>query len=481
MKIKQVLSRILFMGTLLLFNQIEPCFAAFSLSVDPYEGGYDLRFGKLDAQDQRAVKEVTIRITTNIGKQYRVYQRVEKPLSTPDGVEIDRDNFKMYTLINSNTRGTLERIEEFPVMSSDTVVYTSDVAGEADSFRLVYTLQPSPGQVAGSYNGRIVFILIPIDSAQEQVTDTLNMYADLTNEGAVELTTNTGFKTIRISSSDLDKSASEYPAVLLSVKGNLGARYRIYQQLGEAVVRNNRGENFDLSQVAYKIIESGATAKTGDMTELKSRMLVYTSDETGTGEDIAIRFEPKKDFPQQGVGVYTGVINYYLELDQTRTTVEPGLIDSVNVEFDIEPIFKIVASSLAEDSKPIEEGAVNLQFGNLNYKAGAKESKVRIRIESNLNKPYLVTQKVLTPLQNEQGDKLPNEFFTFVLEKTDDIAGELKFDGETVITPDKDMALFVSDTDGNGDEFEIIYKLSVTADTQGGDYSTGISYSLSEL
>jgi hypothetical protein len=43
------------------------------------------------------------------------------------------------------------------------------------------------------------------------------------------------------------------------------------------------------------------------------------------------------------------------------------------------------------------------------------------------------------------------------------------------------VAIFVSDDMGDSDEFDITYKLRVTVDTPGGNYSTGVSYSLSEL
>jgi len=154
---------------------IKPCFAAFSLSVTPYEGGYDLRFGKLDTQDAKVVKELTITITTDIAKQYRVFQRLDKTLTTPDGIDVGHNQLKMYTLTNSNSKGTLEWIEEIPLMSSDTVLYTSDTAGDGDSFKIVYTLEPSVDQVAGSYYGRLIFILRPIDSAQEETIQTINM------------------------------------------------------------------------------------------------------------------------------------------------------------------------------------------------------------------------------------------------------------------------------------------------------------------
>lgn len=482
---KQELSLVIISGLLLvLFAIVQPSFAAFSLSVEPYEGGYDLRFGKAGTQDTKIVKEITIRVTTTIDKQYRVYQRLEKPLSTPEGVEIDRDNFKMYTLINSNTRGTLERIEEFPVMSSDTVLYTSDTAGTGDSFRVVYTLQPSIDQVAGSYHGRMLFYIIPIDSSQEQVVVTLNMYADLTNEGAVEISTEDGFKSIRISSRDLDNVTVPNPIVNISVKGNLGARYRLYQQLGDSLIKGSGGEQFDLSKVTYEIkdAKSGSVTKEGDLSDLRAKSLVYTSDDLGSSNEIAIEFQPTGEFVEQLTNIYTGVINYSIELDSVRTMVEPGFIDSVDVELEVEPIFRIVATSVSSEGEAIiQEGSAVLQFGELSYKIGVKESIVKIKVESNLDKPYLVTQKIMGILQNDEGDAIPEDFFTFKLKKEEETGGVLKFDKETVMDPDEDTTLFISNHDGDSDEFEITYRLRVTADTRSGDYNTGISYSLSEL
>jgi len=390
----------------------------------------------------------------------------------------------MYTLINTNSKGTLERIEEFPVMSSDTVLYTSNTAGESDSFRIVYTLQPSIEQVAGSYFGRLQYILMPIDSTQDQEVKTLNMYADLTNEGAIEISTDTGFKTIRISSSDLIKTSPQYPKVNISVKGNLGCRYRIYQRLSESLIKSTSvGKQFDLSTVTYQITDAKSItpSKKGDLAELKTKSLVYASDDLGSSNEISIAYEPTNLFTGQQADFYTGAINYYLELDRTSVALEEGFIDSVNAEFEVEPIFRIVATSVDESGETIQEGGALLRFGEVGYKTGAKESRVKVTIESNLDKPYLVTQKLSGPLENEEGDKIPEELFTFVIKKEKDTEATIKFTQDTVIEPDKDVALFVSNSSGDSDEFEITYKLKVTPDTRGGDYATGISYSLSEL
>lgn len=462
----------------------ERCFAAFSLSVQPFGGGYDLRFGRLGPNDAKQVKEVTIRVTSDIGKQYRLYQRIERPLRSADGREIDLDQFKMFTVISSNSKGSLERIEEYPVMLHDTVLYTSTPAGESDSFKIAYTLTPSVNQADSSYNGRIMFILRAIDSAQDQVIETINMYADLSNEGSVEISDNTGFHRIRFSSRDNKLlSASQYPQVKISVKGNMGSQYRIYQKLRSPQVRSEDGEKFDLSKVTFESqdAKTATMLNRGDLSHLQTKTLVYSSDDAGTATDLIVTYKPSDSFTQQKAGFYTGTIDYSLEVDRPRAFLEPGFLDSMDFEFEIEPIFRIIALSVSESGEVEQEGSMLLQFGEIGYTAGVKESKVRLKIETNIAKPYLVTQRFSASLENETGDKIPDELFTFEMKKTDQTKGKLKFDDETKVKVGVDAPIFISNASGLSDEVDITYKLGVTADTRPGAYTTQVSYSLSEL
>ena len=456
--------------------------SAFRLTLTPYEGEFDLLFGRINAAGPKVVKELTIAVTTDIGKRYRVYQRVLRPL-TSDGIEINPDQFKMYTDIDSNSRGTLERLEEHRVTHMDTLLYTSNTSGDSDSFRVVYTIEPFASQVPGFYTGRLQFILLPIDSTQDEEKDEVNMFADLTNEGAIEITTETGFKRIYISSKDLDSEVDLFNKVYISVKGNMGARYRIYQQLGDNLVRSADGDQFDLEKVEFEVMEQDIVAakKTGNLSELRSKSLIYVSDDLGSSNQIAITYKPTADFSQLKANLYTGAIDYSLELDRVTGILDPGIIDSIDVEFDVESIFRIVAVSISKDGKEIAEGKTALQFGKVGYKGGIKESRVRVRVESNMQKPYLVTQKFSGPLQDSEGNRIPKNLFTFYLEKEEDTEATLKFVKDAIVETEKDIPVFISNRDGDSDDFEIIYKLKTTGDTQAGDYNTGLSFSLSEL
>jgi len=463
---------------------IQPCFAAFSLSVNPYEGGYDLRFGQLDTKSSKAVKELTITVTTDIGKQYRVYQRLDKSLATADGTEIARNQFKMYTLTGSNSKGTLEWIEEMPVMSSDTVLYTSNTAGEGDTFRVVYTLEPLASQTAGSYFGRFIFVLVPIDSTQDETYKTINIYADLTNEGAVEISTKAGMKSIRISSRDIERGAIDNSTAQISVKGNLGTRYNIYQQLSDPLIKSSSSELLGLDTILYKVtdVNSGAVLKEGNLSDLKSKSLVYSSDNLGSAAEIIIEYQPSADFSGEKADVYNGTINYYMETDIATAALDSGFVDAVDIECEVEPVFKITATSVDDNGAAIsQEGVAFLQFGDIGYKEETKESRINVKINSNKGRPYAVTQKLSGPLQNEAGEAIPAGLFTFITEKKDTVVGKVKFENETAVEPGSDKTIFVSNANGDSDEFDVVYKLKVTADTKGGNYNTGISYSLSEL
>jgi len=465
------------------FLSTRESWSAFRLTLTPFEGGYDLRFGRISVGDPKEVKELTITVTTDIGKQYRIFQRVDAPLTTADRYDIDRNQFKMYTLLNSNNRGTLERLEEFPVRYSDTLLYTSNPAGEGDSFKVVYTIEPFASQAPGHYSGRLLFILRPINSTQEQDTETINMYVDLSNEGAIEISTESGFNSIRISSKDLDDIKHDYPSVFIDIKGNLGAPYRIYQQLGDSLIRSINDDQFDLSKVIYYVLENDTATplKEGNLSDLKSKSLIYASDNLGSGDQLSVTYEPTSVFPLEKAGTYSGVINFIVEMDRQVGSVDPGLAGSVSVDFDVEKIFRLVVSSVLEGEEVVKEGGPLLSFGKVNYKSGVKESKVQIKIETNAKEPYMVSQKLSAPLRNEEGVKIPEKLFTFVLSKEEDTGAFLKFDGETIVDSEKDTPVFISNSKGESDKLEITYKLKTTPDTRGGNYNTGISYSLSEL
>ena len=93
---------------------VEDTFAVFSLSATPYEGGYDLRFGKVSSTMGWVNEEVNVNISSDILKQYRLIQRLVKPLTNEQGYDIPIDSFRVYGLRGSNKYGTLSVENEIP-------------------------------------------------------------------------------------------------------------------------------------------------------------------------------------------------------------------------------------------------------------------------------------------------------------------------------------------------------------------------------
>lgn len=465
-----------------LFLLTNPSFATFSLSLFPSESGYDLSFGRVEVGRPKISKELRISITSDISKQYRVIQRVDVPLSNGEGYQINRSQFKMYTVINSNNKGTLERIEEMTVPYADTLLYTSNPSGDSDSFKVVYVMEADSNQTPGSYFGRLIFTLLPIDSPQEQVVKTINVYAELTNEGKFEIYTESGLKNIRISSNDFDNLGSPYSSVYAKVVGNLGTTYRIYQKLDDSLIKSESGQLFDLSSVKYYVLKEDESVpiKEGVLSDLRSKSLIYFSDSLGSGVKISINYEPLPKFKEAAAGRYRGLIHYFIETDKS-ITLTSGLEESLAIEFEIEPIFRIIVFSVEDKEVKSETVPVRLEFGEVGYKSGVRETKLKVKVQTNLGKPYLVTQRLSGPLQDRKGNYIPKEYFTFRLQKDKETGAQIKYTEESFVESDKDLPIFVSNSKGDSDEFEIIYRLKVTSDTRPGDYGTALSFSLTEL
>lgn len=467
------------------------CFAAFSINVSPVDGSPYVRFGRLDTTAPEEIEEVTVTVTTDIGTQYEVVQRIDQYFISSDRREMNREQFQMYTLLNSNARGTLERLEKTPVRFTDTRLYTSNTAGTGDSFKIVYSITPQPDQTPGQYEARFIYILRAIGSAQEQVIKTVYLYAELTNEGAVEITP----KRIRISSSDMNKISPRYPIINLTIKGRRGMGCRVYHQLSD--FKSNAGEKFDLSKVAYELREAESDKiEKGHLSDLRpqARTLLYKFDDLDDTNTLNIRFIPEEDFPQHDAGFYKGTIDYFVEFDRTRMGGESAK-ESVCVEFDIEPVLNLRAVAITEEGEVKKEGGVLLEFGEVGYKtgktegrAGVSENIIKISITSNKKTPYSVAQSLVNPLQNEEGFKIPDEQLTFVTSRVDEtraqqeIVGKLKFEKEeAVFKSGKDMTLYVSDAQGKGAEIIVKYKLKITADQRAGKYRSEVKYTVSEL
>lgn len=452
--------------------------ALFDLSVTQIEGGFDLRFGTLQPTDFKLARQMTVRVNSDIGKPYRVFQQMTQPLATPQGQPLDPSQFQMYALQGSNTRGTLIYRQEEPVDASQDLVYTSNTTGESDSFQLVYTIAPKNGQIPGSYYGRMSMILVPVDAVLSQVVVNVQVYVELTAGGSatVDIETNSGSDRIAIDTNDLrvTKEGLEgtWPQVHIKVYGPLGASYRIYQALEQGDISSADGYNLDLEKVAVLFDggREGTISAPATLKEARQRQLVYTSDPRGASDEVTITYKPGRDFRLERSGLYRGRLILFVESDQASASPELAK-KALDVEFNIAPVFDIRVYS--QDTE-----GVALRFGNVSFKSGPATSENEIFVETNMGKPYTIVQRVSSPMVSAQGDKIPAEDFVMKVKDVESDEVPKSYIQEFTPVKEGENTIFSSGPLGASAHLKVEYRLTMKPESKAGNYNSQIGYSV---
>lgn len=446
------------------FSFAHKAYAAFSLSVTPYEGGVDIRFGNVAPNAAVINKEMTIRITSDIAKQYRVSQMMLSSLSTPEGSVFPLQNLSVYAIRGSNRQGVLNVEQTTPLMPGKQVLYTSNPQGLSDTFTLVYSLTPGENVAPGSYMGRISFILEPIDASQQQVTVILNVYATVDSRSKIEISILSGSKEIRLSPA---RDNSKKAAVSINVKGGLGKQYRILQAV-PGQLRSSEGN--ELNWNAVTMMGNGARAGmvVADTKPLTQQpQMIYVSSPSGEGDSFVIEYA-LADVDGEQVGRYQSKVQYFLE---TLNGAKVEQIDSLSLVIEYPRVFDLSITP--------EDPTGKLEFRNLKAGQAPRRSEVSFVINSNIGRPYQVLQNVYSELVNANGNQIPGDHFT-VYGEGNDSKGLLKVGGKIQVKKG-DTTLFVSDSRGSSDSFKLIYELDIPKDVLAGDYASRMTYSLIEL
>lgn len=460
-KMKQRL--VLSLALMFLFIITRYAHAAFSVSATPYEGGYDLRFGKIDPASERINREVTVNIISDIAKQYRLTQTLLDPLSTPEGNRIPETNLVVYGIRGSNKFGTINVEQEIPVFLGRSVIYTSNQQGASDSFTLVYSLKGPFDVPSGLYRGRISFMLEPIDTSQAPATVILNIFSEIVVESAIEIKTVSGGKYITLNSMREEERCKD---VLVNIEGGFGSQFRITQILPQPLLSS---EGYQLSGGAVNFLVKEAKKGTGPSTAENlslNKQPMYTSGPRGESDSFIITYS-LGNLETEKAGRYRGAIKYLLE---GSGYIKEGLIDTLTLEVENERIFDLIVSP--------EMGGL-IQFQDLKPHQPPRVSEVVFEVKTNIGEAYQISQTVISEFTNKEGNIIPMENFNLRMESLD-TKGVLKFPTKTQVNKG-DMVLFISDSNGPSDRFKAVYELSVPDDLQAGDYSTQIVYSISEL
>jgi hypothetical protein len=147
------------------------------------------------------------------------------------------------------------------------------------------------------------------------------------------------------------------------------------------------------------------------------------------------------------------------------------LLDTYNLEVEIPSVFDLIVKT--------PTGGNVIEFRNLKPKESPRRFEVEFLVNTNLGKPYQVSQNLVSELTNREGKTIPLKFFTL---KTEDIKskGKLQFPNTSEVKLGE-MVLYISDKEGLPCHFKVIYELSSSWEISPGDYSAPIVYSITEI
>lgn len=129
----------------------------FTMDVDLPAGG--LRFERLLPDSQPVLREVTVRVKTNLGRPYMVSQNIASLLTSQSGAQMAQEYFTMKMEPLGGQPGKVLYDDYRPVAAGDHPIFTSDSQGSPSHFKVTYRLRPFAEMAPGDYSTSIRFSL----------------------------------------------------------------------------------------------------------------------------------------------------------------------------------------------------------------------------------------------------------------------------------------------------------------------------------
>ncbi|HTL70291.1 MAG TPA: hypothetical protein VL404_03270 [Candidatus Eisenbacteria bacterium] len=440
-------------------------FAVFELEVAPRRGGQHLRFEESQPGGLLRNEEVTITVESDVATQYRILQTVYQPLINESGNTMPQGAFIEFS--PSTPLGTLRTQLETPVAMGQSQIFTSNAAGDSDTFVLVFNVRVPEDLPGGLYRTQIIFTAEPVTPVAGVTQRVVTMDVQMEIRPTFRMTVSGRGGTHELDLGRISKDRGTAAGELaLDLESNIGTTYRVLEQLAQPLASASGGM---LDEGALSVAIAGGTngqpGPPSPQPVALSPAVIYTSNGAGQGDSLRLDyvFEPGQE---EKSGIYTGVLTFRVE--SSSPLVSPEVI-SVPVRVEIEPIFDLDVQ--------LKEGT-SLHFGQFGAESGEGKRSVTLTVKSNLGEPYNVSQVVSRKLTNEKGTSLPAENFLF--QGKDAKTGTLAAPSPKPVL-EGESVLFTSDRKGTPEEFAVDYILDIPQGSQAGSYSSEIKYSLTTL
>ncbi len=432
--------------------------AAVHLSVSAVDGGSTLQFGKVDGSLENT-KAVRMRINTDDGKQYQVYQRLLDAPVNQQGNYLNQQVLETYTVSGSNASGTLYAQAKETLGASEQLVYTSSPDGQGDTVTLSYVVNAKFISVPGNYIGRIQYTARSLGAGfQDQAI--LNMTLDAVSSWKCSAQ---GLRKTDQLQLDSSSALTREDGVKIDFSGNSDSDVRVYQEL-QVSPQNEEGQTLPTDAVKFFITGEGLRNIINTPQGLGlQRQLIYKSRES-TDQWVVQAQLNEAVLDQLTAGVYRG--RMVISIESSAGTQEFPL----SLEITIKPMFNI----------EVELPPQGVRFNKVLPTDPPQVKEVKVKVRSNLGKSYIVMQNAASGLVTPKGDLIKEKYFVFKAELNASSNGRIAWsDFAPVGTGEK--PIFYSDKKGNSAEFKVIYRLSSYPEITAGDYGAPIVFSLGEM
>ena len=167
MKIKLTLMILLAFGVM---HGSSLAHAAFSLGISPDRGGRDVRFTSSKPGREVLNEEVTFTVTTDQAKQFRIIQEQLTPFTNERGQWLPEGAVQVFSPTSVN--GTINLVFPHDLSPGQKTIYTSNAAGDGESFQLVYAVDPAKTQeAAGRYHAQLVYRMEAVEGLASSLAD----------------------------------------------------------------------------------------------------------------------------------------------------------------------------------------------------------------------------------------------------------------------------------------------------------------------
>ncbi|EKD28762.1 MAG: hypothetical protein ACD_79C00215G0002 [uncultured bacterium] len=278
-----------------------------------YEG---LDFGIINTDLQRIDKKINLKINSNLGEPFRIFQRrAENMKSNVSNIEMDEKAI-FYEVNDEGIKGKAYHDKVKNLEVGDDIIYESDGAGSGDSFSIIYSLQNTPNLKCGKYKSSLSFFMEPADKNGEfqEITVTFDLLAEVEKIFLFNLYPEKDAANMDFTPGTLDTPVVD-KMLKVEIVSNTGKPYRFYHSLPNGLL-NNEGGKLENKNISFALCDSNGTVLPGESPEDIgiNDQLILESNPNGDPGIYYIRYKVKYDKIQMA-GAYRSDLQFVLSDD----------------------------------------------------------------------------------------------------------------------------------------------------------------------